>query len=172
MSKFNTAWLKKVINGISTKVFVISHAKSTYYDYDNNKTVYDKIQDMDKEIDKKSNNTHRHDNATKTKDGFMSSVDKTKLDDIDTGANKTIVDSVLSSTSTNPVQNKIVKAELDKKSDNGHSHDYIPMSGSTNITGDLEFPNSGTTMRGIGGLVGDNDYWRVKGGATGSNTGF
>ena len=47
--------------------------------------------------------------------GLMSASDKTKLDGIDTGANKTIVDSELSSTSTNPVQNKVVNTELEKK---------------------------------------------------------
>ena len=47
--------------------------------------------------------------------GLMSASDKTKLDGIDTGANKTIVDSALSSNSTNPVQNKVIKTELGKK---------------------------------------------------------
>lgn len=37
---------------------------------------------------------------------------KSKLDGIDNGANKTIVDSSLSSTSTNPVQNKVVNAQF------------------------------------------------------------
>lgn len=47
--------------------------------------------------------------------GLMSASDKTKLDGIATGANKTTVDSALSSTSTNPVQNKVIKTELEKK---------------------------------------------------------
>ena len=47
--------------------------------------------------------------------GLMSASDKTKLDGIATGANKTVVDSALSSTSTNPVQNKVVNTALDKK---------------------------------------------------------
>ena len=47
--------------------------------------------------------------------GLMSASDKTKLDGIATGANKTIVDSALSSSSTNPVQNKVVNSELGKK---------------------------------------------------------
>ena len=47
--------------------------------------------------------------------GLMSASDKTKLDGIATGANKTIVDSALSSDSTNPVQNKVIKTELGKK---------------------------------------------------------
>ena len=55
--------------------------------------------------------------ATSTRDGLMSKADKTKLDDIEMGANKTTVDAALSSTSTNPVQNKAVKAALDKKAD-------------------------------------------------------
>jgi hypothetical protein len=38
-----------------------------------------------------------------------------KLNGIATGANKTVVDSALSSTSTNPVQNKVVQAALDGK---------------------------------------------------------
>lgn len=47
--------------------------------------------------------------------GLMSSSDKTKLNGIDTGANKTIVDSALSSSSTNPVQNKVINTQLGKK---------------------------------------------------------
>ena len=45
----------------------------------------------------------------------MSSTDKTKLDGIETGANKTVVDELMSSTSTNPLQNKVIKAALDNK---------------------------------------------------------
>ena len=47
--------------------------------------------------------------------GLMSSSDKTKLNGIATGANKTTVDSALSSSSTNPVQNKVINTELGKK---------------------------------------------------------
>lgn len=47
--------------------------------------------------------------------GLMSASDKTKLDGIATGANKTIVDGELSASSTNPVQNKVVSTELGKK---------------------------------------------------------
>lgn len=53
--------------------------------------------------------------ATTGADGLMSKEDKGKLDGIAEGANKTVVDSALSDSSTNPVQNKAVKAELDKK---------------------------------------------------------
>ena len=39
-------------------------------------------------------------------------AEKNKLSGIATGANKTIVDSALSSTSTNPVQNKVVNTAI------------------------------------------------------------
>lgn len=55
--------------------------------------------------------------ATTNTNGLMSSADKTKLNGIATGANKTIVDTTLSDSSTNPVQNKVIKTELDKKAD-------------------------------------------------------
>ena len=55
--------------------------------------------------------------ATQSASGLMSAADKKKLDGIATGANKTIVDTSISSTSTNPVQNKVIKTELDKKLD-------------------------------------------------------
>lgn len=40
-------------------------------------------------------------------------AEKNKLGGIDAGANKTVIDTALSSTSTNPVQNKVIKKALD-----------------------------------------------------------
>lgn len=48
--------------------------------------------------------------------------EKNKLAGIAAGANKTVVDDALSDTSTNPVQNKIVKAALDEKAASTHEH--------------------------------------------------
>ena len=45
-----------------------------------------------------------------------------KLETIDYGANKTVVDSSLSSSSKNPVQNKVVNSALNGKSNTGHEH--------------------------------------------------
>ena len=56
-------------------------------------------------------------NATTSTDGLMSSSDKIKLNGIATGATKTTVDSALSSTSTNPVQNKIIYGAISTKAD-------------------------------------------------------
>ena len=53
--------------------------------------------------------------ATATVTGFMSAKDKAKLDSVEDGANKTVVDAALDAASTNPVQNKAVKTALDGK---------------------------------------------------------
>ena len=60
--------------------------------------------------------------ATTSSNGLMSSTDKSKLDGIATGANKTTVDTALSSTSTNPVQNKVVNTALADKANASHTH--------------------------------------------------
>ena len=53
--------------------------------------------------------------ATQSTPGYMSAADKAKLDGIEAGANKTVVDATLDAASTNPVQNKAVKTALDGK---------------------------------------------------------
>ena len=65
--------------------------------------------------------------ATQSAHGLMSVSDKVKLDGVETGANKTVVDSALSSTSTNPVQNKVINSALAGKSKTNHTHDLSTM---------------------------------------------
>jgi hypothetical protein len=101
-------------------------------------------------------------------------AEKAKLDGIEDGATKTIVDSTLSSTSTNPVQNKVVQAkfdtlqaEIDDKaaadhnhdsvySKTGHTHSYLPLSGGT-IDGRLSVHgygnNGGLNLDGYEGCL-------------------
>lgn len=67
--------------------------------------------------------------VTTSANGLMSSGDKTKLDGIATEANKTTVDTALSSTSTNPVQNKIINDALAGK---------LSLSGGS-VSGDVTF---------------------------------
>lgn len=55
--------------------------------------------------------------ASQTANGLMSAEDKVKLDGIEDGATRVIVDDAMSDTSANPVQNKAVKAALDGKLD-------------------------------------------------------
>ena len=50
---------------------------------------------------------------------------KTKLDGIAAGANKTIVDTGLDNSSTNPVQNKVINEELSKKADKSQLSSYV-----------------------------------------------
>ena len=60
--------------------------------------------------------------ATQSQAGAMSASDKSKLDGIASGANKTTVDSALSSTSTNPVQNKVINSAFAGKANASHTH--------------------------------------------------
>ena len=55
--------------------------------------------------------------ATMTKDGLMRSSDFTKLSGIEAGATRTIVDDALSTSSTNPVQNKAITEALYARDD-------------------------------------------------------
>ena len=55
--------------------------------------------------------------VTQTEDGLMSAADKVKLDGVEVGATKTLIDIELSSTSANPVQNKAVTDALNNKAD-------------------------------------------------------
>lgn len=91
-------------------------------------------------------------NATTSAAGLMSAADKTKLDGIAEGANKTIVDSALSASSMNPVQNKAVKGALDDKADKTALDDKLDKTGGT-ITGNLKVtgnfePEKGLTTNG------------------------
>ena len=84
------------------------------------KLPFDKVTHQD--ISGKANVNHGHDSASSSANGFLSKEDKSKLDGIATEANKTVVDSSLSGSSTNPVQNKVVNSALSGKSDIGHEH--------------------------------------------------
>ena len=67
--------------------------------------------------------------ATTVASGLMSAVDKAKLDGIAAQANKVVVDASLSDSSTNPVQNKVIKAALDGKAPATHGHGMAQISG-------------------------------------------
>lgn len=80
----------------------------------------DKVTHQD--ISGKANVNHSHASASSSANGFLSKEDKSKLDGIATEANKTVVDSSLSNSSNNPVQNKIVTNALNGKANSSHSH--------------------------------------------------
>lgn len=72
-----------------------------------------------------ADNNTTYGDVTQSAHGLMTAADKKKLDGIAAGATKVAVDSALPATSTNPVQNKAVKAALDSKSASGHTHTMI-----------------------------------------------
>lgn len=64
-----------------------------------------------------ANHTHSNKSILDATTASFTSELLTKLNGIATGANKTVVDSALSSTSTNPVQNKVINTALSNKVD-------------------------------------------------------
>lgn len=91
--------------------------------------------------------------ATQSTHGLMTAADKKKLDGIAAGATKVAVDSALSATSTNPVQNKAVKAALDSKSASGHTHAMI-----TNSTLWVSGANNTAKWVKLGTLVSSGNF--------------
>lgn len=86
--------------------------------------------------------------ATTSAAGLMSASDKSKLNGIATGATKVTVDSALSSSSTNPVQNKVINTALAGKAGSDHNHDstYLKKTGGA-LTGALEIQASSARVQ-------------------------
>lgn len=66
-------------------------------------------------VDRYGNPLEESLHATEDSHGLMCPTDKVKLATIEEGANKTVVDSTLNSTSENPVQNKVITAVINTK---------------------------------------------------------
>lgn len=69
--------------------------------------------------------------ATTSAHGLMTAAMVTKLNGIASGANKITVDSELSSTSTNPVQNKVINTALAGKANSSHGN-HVPATQTAN----------------------------------------
>lgn len=80
--------------------------------------------EIDNFLNGKSDTNHTHTNASTTTPGFLSAEDKTKLNNLE----QITVDSTISATSTNPVQNKVINTALTGKANTNHTHSI------TNIT--------------------------------------
>lgn len=63
-----------------------------------------------------ANTSARHSHTNKDVLDSITAADKTKLNGVENGATKTIVDTAMSDTSTNPVQNKVIKKYIDDHS--------------------------------------------------------
>lgn len=103
-------WLKNWFEVASNKVTDWS-ATTTNTNYPSEKLVKDSLDGKVDKINGKSLSTEDY-----------TSAEKTKLSGIETGANKTTVDSSLSSSSTNPVQNKVINTALSGKANTSHNH--------------------------------------------------
>lgn len=113
-------------SGESNKIYIVkdgSDANDVYQEYYYTNGAWEKIGTHAVKVDltpyaKKTDvNTALNGKVDKVSGKGLSTHDftegyKSKLDGIANGANKTIVDSSLSSTSTNPVQNKVVNAQF------------------------------------------------------------
>lgn len=108
------------------------------------KITYDKTE-VDNKLSQKANNSL----VSQSSNGLMSSTDKVKLDGIAAGANKITVDSTLSSSSTNPVQNKVINTALSGKANSSHSHSAVTTS--------------------VNGFMSSADKTKLNGIATGAN---
>lgn len=131
----------KFINGAANKAHV-----------HDNKGTLDKITDVG--WNTVYGYTHSHDNKAvldKTTASYTA-ADKKKLDGIAAGATKVAVDSALSATSTNPVQNKIVQAALNGKAASGHTHAMI-----TNSMLNIGGANNAASWVRLGTLVSGGD---------------
>lgn len=77
--------------------------------------------DIDSKLSGKADNTL----ASDSQNGLMTSADKIKLDGIQEGANKTIIDATISRDSDNPVKGSAIHAALEKKAESVHNHDDL-----------------------------------------------
>lgn len=78
----------------------------------------------------------------------MTASDRSKLNSIASGATKITVDSTLSSTSINPVQNKVINSALEGKSNTNHTHTKSQI---TDFPSSLKNPNAITFTGAVTG---------------------
>ncbi len=108
-------------------------------------------------LSEKSDTSHTHGAVTASENGFRIAADKQKLDGIATGANKTVVDSALSSTSTNPVQNKVINNALYGKANSTHTHatsDVTGLEGALNGKANTTHTHAQSDVIGLSGALG------------------
>ena len=77
--------------------------------------------DIDSKLSGKADNTL----ASDSQNGLMTSADKIKLDGIQEGANKTIIDATISRDSDNPVKGSAIHAALERKAESVHNHNDL-----------------------------------------------
>ena len=115
---FSAGIITATLNGAATKASQDSAGQQINTTYIKDVSISGKTVTITKGDGTKTTQTTQdttYSDATQTNHGLMSTTDKIKLDGIENGANKTVVDDSFVTDSTNPVQSKVVKTELDKK---------------------------------------------------------
>lgn len=125
VSKSQTAGLLKNDGSVDTNVYLTTeNASGTYLTKSDAQSTY-VAKDGDKVL---STNDY-------------TTAEKNKLAGIDTGATKTIIDSTLSSTSTNPLQNKVINTELGKKANTNDLATVATSGAYSDLTGKPTIPS-------------------------------
>ena len=57
MANYKTSWVQRLIEDAWQKTFAFAHAKTVYIDFENKKTLADKLSEIDTEIGNKANKT-------------------------------------------------------------------------------------------------------------------
>lgn len=86
-----------------------SHSHDEYFTNTQAQALYDELNTA---IDGKADSGHTHSAASTSAAGFMTAAMVAKLNGIATGATKVSVDASLSTSSTNPVQNKVIATNI------------------------------------------------------------
>lgn len=119
-----------------------------------NKPEYDEVVDIEKLNDNfDAIDTKLIQKATQSADGLLSATDKKKLDNIEDYANKIIVDTELSSSSTNPVQNKVVKSYVEQTASQVQDAIKSAITGVYTPKGSIAFSSLPTAAAGNKGWV-------------------
>lgn len=81
-----------------------------------------------------NNTTYSDVSSSGATSGLMTPTDKAKLDSIEEGANRTVVDDAISSTSANPVQNQVVSSALAGKVPTSRKVNNKPLSADVSLS--------------------------------------
>lgn len=137
-------------NGVWERIDGIDFNISDYYNKSN----------IDNLLTGKSDVNHIHNIVDNEYDGFMSVSDKEKLDNIESNANHTITDTILNSSSNNPISNQTVYNALSSKADNNHSsEDTIYGVGSVSRYGHVKAGDNVPLMDGTGSSGSDDGLY-------------
>ena len=146
--------LNTAVSTINSKIDTLTSEKNTDVETINTELntintningINSSITEINNVLEDKSNKDHTHEVVTTEVDGYMSTLDKEKLDNIEVGANKTIIDSEFSDTSTNPVENKVVNNALSNINDQIETLDTQTNEKTNAINSSIEEINSKLT---------------------------